>query len=205
MQVRSYIDDLEDKNALDKEEVKVLSDGRRVKERVRSNRSDDGSEEHTHEILEEVVPMRVSKVVRRKVRPVEVEERVEQIAEDGTVTTNVRSIDPHLLDMDREPTSLERISSDLHLLKSRLMGENASVTKKRLVKDKKGKSRSFLNRAKLKFSNAKEVEDELVDDGFVKEDQDTEEAPSKASEYWLTALAWVTFAVVAALVTYTLI
>jgi hypothetical protein len=211
MEIKSYLDDLEGVEcAPESRNMKVLADGRRVQENVQTVILDDGTEEQTYEILEEVVPMRVAKRVQRKLVKVPVEERVECVAEDGGVTTHVRAIDPSLLELDREPESLEQLARDVRCLHAAVLAEPrraVPVTKKSVVRKKR---RSFWEKASARYGRGQRraADEELVEVPEVIEEEEEVVVVVKhgrMAEFGLTTLAWIAFAVVAGLVTYALI
>jgi len=214
MEIRSYVDDW-DECVPASRNMKVTADGRRVQENVQTVTLEDGSEEHTHEILEEVVPMRIAKRVHRRIQPVPIEERVECIAEDGSVTTEVHAIDPSLLDLRREPVTLEQVASDVrnlrHIVDDAVMEPEEPVRAAAPLRKARRGGWSFWRRAESRYGDKRRraVGDEFVDEPDVVpevvEEEEIEVKQSKFAEFGLTTLAWIAFAVVAGLVTYALI
>jgi len=111
---------------------------------------------------------------------VPVAETVECMASDGTTEKTVRSLDMGLLSLDREPTTLETVASDVQALKA------ASV-------QQPVRRSGFWNRAEKRYSVTgveEDVEVKVKEGGWV--------------EGTLTIVAWVVFGVVLALFTYAL-
>lgn len=207
MNVKSYLDD-DDCSVMERPiKSKVVEDGRRIEEYITVNRLDDGSVEHVHEVREEVIPMRVAKRVRRLMAEVPVEETIECHSLDGSVSTNVKSLDRSLLDLGRQPTTLEAVAASLRDLQQQLANSPAVVdtTPKNVAPEAvetsaPAQQRSFLNRASAKHGVSKMTGDALVADAAPV----LTEAPA-SGEGWLTAIAWVVLAVVAGLVTWSVV
>jgi hypothetical protein len=223
METKSYVDDW-DECVPASRNMKLTADGRRVQENIQTTTLEDGSEEHTHEILEEVVPMRVAKRVQRKIQPIPVEERIECIAEDGSVTTEVHAIDKNLLDLHREPLTLEQVASDVrnlrHIVDDAIMEVEETeepLEPVRAAAPKKARQGewTFWKRAQARYGGKRRraVADEFVDESVndhdvvpeAVEEEEVEVKQNKFAEFSLTTLAWIAFAVVAGLVTYALI
>jgi len=86
MEFKSYVDEG------DKAFRRVAEDGRRIEEKTMSTELPDGSVQEVHEVHEEVIPMRLTKRVSIKKSFVPVEEKVETVAADGTINTNIKSL-----------------------------------------------------------------------------------------------------------------
>lgn len=205
MEIKTYLNDVSDykpsvtatkvDNCTPGLNIQTLDNGCRIKEAVSVTDNDDGTIEEVREIHEEVVPMRLKTRIIRKLQCVPIEEKMECIGEDGSTETTVRVLDLDLLRLDREPTTLERVASDVQALK-------ASSTR---VAAASGSRRSFWGRAEHRYgSKAKSVVDESGNQVLIEE-----EVVVMSSKGWgewgLTTLAWVTLAVVAALITYSVL
>ena len=192
-------------------------DGRLVQENITTVASDDGSKEYTHEILEEVIPMRVAERIRRKVKEIPVEVTREKIAEDGTVQTDVRKLEPSNLDLDlNKPAvvTLEQVASEVKALRQELHVDEPPqaglvyVEEPAAVKQKE--SPTFTERAQSLWGKKRVVDTPpvvppvtppvkppVVPPVVVQQDV-------SKSELTFTTVAWIVFAVAAGLVTYSL-
>jgi len=159
--------------------------GLRVKERVVKDVLDDGSKQCMHETYEEVVPMRLSKRVIRKVADVPIEEKVEVFGEDGSIDTTVRTLSPDQLDLDHQPTTLESIESELHALRNDMQGA-------RTCKSKPAKKHMFMKKAQTRYGGAPAEQEIQVSTG-------------SKGELLITAISWAVFAIAAGLLTYMVI
>jgi hypothetical protein len=105
--------------------AKVLTDGRRVKEHITNVGNDDGSREVTHELLEEVIPMRVAERIRRKFMEIPIEECHERIAEDGSVQTDIRKLENTSLEVPKPLDKLDELTNEVRALRQAIGGVSA--------------------------------------------------------------------------------
>lgn len=157
MDIKSYLDDHD--NDLPKA-MKTLDDGRRVKENVKIEKLEDGTTNEVHEILEEVVPLRVAKRISRKMMSVPVEETVECIGEDGDVTTSKRSLDTSLLNLDGKVDPLTELANEVRALRNSKIAPDPQPTMPDNVCHASEKSlddTKFFNKAKAMFGETKQT------------------------------------------------
>ena len=169
---------------------KSLPDGRLVRENITTTANDDGSKDFTHEIMEEVVPMRVAERIHRKIVEVPVEESHEKIAEDGTVQTDVRKLDSSNLDLNK-PTDL-----NLNQVFAEIKALRRSLTEDKQPETSRAKEpSSFLDKAGEMWSKKKVSEEGT---------KPPTQPGMSVSELSFTTIAWIVFAITAGLVTYSL-
>lgn len=130
MEVRSYLDDYDtDCGSTKPANVKILNDGRRAKEKVRTRDLGNGTVEEVHEIFEEKLPMELRQRISRKIQTVPVEEVVECIDEEGNVQKKVTAfgIDGNPL---TEPVGVDKLAGDVKALRASI-DEVAEFIKKK--------------------------------------------------------------------------
>ena len=192
MDTKSYLPEYQPTpQASDVVRTTVLPDGRRARENVTSIANEDGSTEYVHEILEEVVPMRVTERICVKTKEIPVEERRERIGPDGAVvTTEVRSLDTKLLTCANAPKviTLDDIVNEIKNLRN----QRGSCTKES----------TFMDKATSLWGSKKKAAVESIPTNTPVPAQSE---GSSFGEFGVTTIMWVVFAIVAGLVTYSLL
>ena len=107
-----------------KHDVKVEGNLRKQENKT-VTKFQDGSIEEVHETLEEVVPMRTTQRVVRKIAMVPTEERVETFGPDGSVQTNVKTLNGPV-EVTSNNTSLKDVVDQLKDLGEKLDGLTAA-------------------------------------------------------------------------------
>lgn len=167
--------------------VMVMDNGCRVEERVSVVENADGTVDEVREIHEEVVPMRLSQRVTRTLKCVPIAEKMECIAADGSIETHVTNLSEKDLELGKvkNESNLETIASELASVKQMLAASPSS------------KKRSFLSLANDKYGAST--------NGVVLEEEEVEIQQSSWVSTTLGVMAYVVLAVVAGLLTYSLI
>jgi len=185
MDIKNYTKDKD--CPLNKKDMHVLKDGRRIQEKIIRTELEDGSSEEVVELFEEVVPMKVTKRVTTKMVSVPVEQKTECIDDDGNVTTSVKTADSDAMNLGHEKESIETLADEIQALRLAMSPAKKGFFWNKAAKMYSGKSKKCCKAA------------------MVVEEEDVDVQTGSGMEVTLTLVAWTICAVLAGLLTYHLV